>query len=297
MTKILTRDIQWLYDRVPDMEAVLEQFKPFFSSGAFLAGGFLRTAITKGSALKALNRNESPGDLDFFFETPDHATKLVHRIVSDQVVLGSIKLNKYQTNYWTSGPNSMMKFAYDTQFEIGNDNMFGKLQLIHAFGGSPQKILNGFDLANCKIATDGKQLYIREGWEELEENKLIHIDDYQDLIPWRIIKYINKGATKNTPAPFQLSDESKVGILEYIMNNLSTGSFGKLINPGQRIRGLLTHPKHLIRTEDVMFFMGKLGTITMCSETSQTPGPYTLIEKKMKTKDFAVHVYEQRKKK
>tara|TARA_R110000751_G_scaffold74255_1_gene150295 strand:- start:318 stop:890 length:573 start_codon:yes stop_codon:yes gene_type:complete len=190
-----------------------------------------------------------------------------------------------------------MKFAYDTQFEIGNDNMFGKLQLIHAFGGSPQKILNGFDLANCKIATDGKQLYIREGWEELEENKLIHIDDYQDLIPWRIIKYINKGATKNTPAPFQLSDESKVGILEYIMNNLSTGSFGKLINPGQRIRGLLTHPKHLIRTEDVMFFMGKLGTITMCSETSQTPGPYTLIEKKMKTKDFAVHVYEQRKKK
>ena len=294
MTKILTKDMQWLYDQVPDAEGVLAQFQPFFDHGAFLAGGFLRTAITEGSAVKAFDRTHRPGDMDFFFRSPEHAERFTKKIRDDRVNLGRVSLHPYHTKQWASGPNSMMKYAYDASFTLADHS--GMMQLIHKFGGTPSQILQSFDIANCKIATDGKQIYIREGWEKLEEDKLIHIDDYQDLVPWRVIKYINKGATKDKPSPYSLSDDSKVGILEHVMSKMSTGQWGKLINPLQRVKALLTHSKQLIKTEDVLFFMNKLGTV-MISEAGPGSDPYDVIERRMKTKDFAVHTYEQRKKK
>ena len=287
----------WLYDKVPDVEGVLNIFRPFFEDGAFLAGGFLRTAIMHKSAMHALDCYKSNGDLDFFFKSSSHAKALIYKIINDRIKLGILSLDKYHTGTWISGPNSMMKYAYDSHFTIGD--IIGKLQIIARFGGTPYQILNGFDIANCKIATDGEKVYVRKGWEKLEEDKLIHIDDYQDLIPWRVIKYVNKGSTKEMPSLYNLSDESKVGILEYVVTKLSSGEWGNLINPIQRVKTLLQHKKQLIKTEDVLFFMNKLGTISISglSFKEAVGSSYASIEKKMKTKDFAIHTYEQRGKK
>lgn len=287
--------MSWLYDKVSDIEDVLDIFKPLFTEGAFLAGGFLRTAIAGKSATFALDAYKSNGDLDFFFKSSGHAKTLMYKVMNNKIDLGNLRLNKNHTNMWIKGPNSIMKYAYNSSFDIGN--IRGNLQFISRFGGSPFQILNGFDIANCKIATDGKDVYVRKGWEKLEEDKVIHIDDYQDLIPWRVIKYINKFSTKENPSPYNLSDESKTGILEYTVIKMSSGKWGNLMNPVQRIKTLLQHKNQLIKTDDVLFFMNKLGTTTVCELGLSNNSTYVEIEKKMKIKDFAVHIYEQRKKK
>lgn len=70
-----------------------------------------------------------------------------------------------------------------------------KLQLVSPrFAGEVEAALEMFDIANCKVATDGKDLIYHEMVPELERTRTLLLHKSPGfMLAWRIVKYMNRG--------------------------------------------------------------------------------------------------------
>lgn len=260
--KIIQKDISWLLQRVPDFVDFYERKKGLFTNG-FLAGGFLRKSILNGSTLKAMEimRNERIGDIDFFYHDQASVTSALFKFFSTQPTWNRKIPNR---------PNSFAGYAYEAYDEIGQQ----KYQFISFNTGTPDTVLKQFDIANCKIATDGLSVWMEEDWEQLENDKIIRVDNYAG-------KYLASRLCKYLKDDYKLFHEQREELLSRLMS--------LHINYNGSIRRLVSNPNFL-SPDDALLFYDKLGEVPVDQNNEID---YSLGSLNTKV-DYALHVYRKR---
>lgn len=259
--QIIEKDITWLYDKIPDFKDFINDNQYLFDNNGFVAGGFLRKAISFGSAvntIKAMQNSDISGDIDWFFRSPMDCEKAWH--------IFSTQKTKYLSHI--KEPNSSTKFA----FEGFSDRI--RYQLIYKSYGKPETVLNRFDISNCKIATDGVKVWMVEDWETLESNKNIRVDNFAgDWLPSRLKKYLKNG--------FTILQEQKQEILKRLLEVAE-----KNANP---IKNLIA-TTDIVSVDDILLFYHRLGDYNEIVEADA-------YEKGSlgKQEDFALHMFNKKK--
>lgn len=261
---IIQKDISWLVEKVPDFPEFYKENADYFKSG-YLAGGFLRRSINLGSINEALNHIvlSKKGDIDFFFYDKLSAMRAVEAFYKKDS-----SYNKTIPNM----PNSFAGFAY----EGFKGNI--KYQFIILNTGAPEQVLSRFDIANCKISTDGKTVWMDEDWEELEKEKIIRIDNYAGkYFPQRLLKYL-------TP-DYKLFKDQKEELLSKLLEKVLEKAY---IHHGNIMK--LLSKENFLSPEEVLIFYGKVGTV-LVNDNNEID--YSSLAEQHHV-DYALHVYKKR---
>jgi hypothetical protein len=282
MKNIIKKDISWLVDRVPDFMDFYNNQSFYFTNDGYLAGGFLRKIIKNGSVEKVLENQLGRGDIDFFFYNENAAEKSFESFCK---VKGSYAprlspVNKNNTAKVT--PNSMTGFAFEgtSSITLKDKITFNsvRFQFIAKSTGTPEQVLNRFDISNCKIATDGKNIWMVEDWEKLEEDKIIRVDNLKgEYILTRLKKYLTDD--------YDLDQSNKDEILIKMLSSVTDFKYLPTI------KMLVKHAKFL-KPEMIVMFYDKLGTII--NIPPEEYGKSSLSDTDHPTEDYALHIYKER---
>lgn len=117
-------------------------------------------------------------DVDIFFRNHTGSKLAAAEVRDDSLIRSSIETKGGWGIEYTS--KSMTKFQHITKTQ-----------------GSPQEILDGFDLANAKVYFDSSGIYWTDEWLDLERHRTLGIDrlDKQNLM-WRVNKWSGKHGYK-----------------------------------------------------------------------------------------------------
>jgi hypothetical protein len=188
MEKYIRRD---LTEEDRDIMTILDErpIREILATGCFLAGGSM-LASTFGKR-KPIEEYLKHGDIDFFAPSEE-----AHKAAS--VVFGML-------GFTTSG----MKVALNTHSSPSKY----KLQLVNSsYGGPMEEVLEKFDVANCKVATDGRQLIYHRDVPDLERDLVMRLDRSPGfMLAWRVVKYMNRGYQTLHP-------DSREFIIEWFIN-------------------------------------------------------------------------------
>jgi len=284
MKQIIKKDISWLLERVPDFMDFYNNQSYYFINDGYLAGGFLRKMIKIGSVFKAIEQDEGtikPSDIDFFFYS--------EKAAQDSFDFFKIAKGTYiPTNPPLRGttlitaPNSVTGFAYEGQGSVKlKDQKFPytlKFQFIAKSTGTPEQVLNRFDISNCKIATDAKSVWMIEDWEEIEGKKEIRVDkaNHEYLIS-RLAKYLGDD--------YSLDQSNHDVILKLMLGS------SKYVSPIKKI----LRNKRAIKLATIVMFYGKLGRVNVWAKEPD----YSSLnndENLLGDEDLAINIYKTRAK-
>lgn len=265
--QIVEKDISWLIERVPDFMDFYKNHSDMFTGG-YVAGGFARAMVLKGSANAALidtqgGRNIIAGDVDFFYRT----SELCHLAITklNKLIYENANISRYSTQTSVTG---FAQDLYDRRTQT-------KYQLIIKNTGSPWEVLNRFDISNCKIATDGQKVWMVEDWESLEKNKHIRIDNYSgNYLLNRVKKYFFRN--KEYTLWMDNKEELFLKLLE------------KARSEPASVRSILNVIKDSFTKEKITIFYGMLGVI----DVGEVDGQYEQGSLNQ-TEDFALHMYKR----
>jgi len=190
MGKIITKDISWLYSKEPLLQHVIEVNSEILKTG-YIAGGFLFRSLN-GELASFVKDKEAAngifysgfnGDIDFFFNEQQQSVDAYNNFCKSQ------GLSRFSN--LTNSPGGFAFEIYGPLFEAQT-----KYQFINKNFGAPEHVLSRFDIANAKIATNGKVVWLDEDWEELYNKKIIRIDNYSGkYILSRLAKYLKPDYT------------------------------------------------------------------------------------------------------
>jgi hypothetical protein len=220
-------------------------FAAAFANGGWIAGGFAR-ALMLGIPLEEYLSTEFGGDIDFFF----HNAESVENAIEG--------LSRF---YW-------MDSLHAKSSGIHHENIMTKVQFINDSGflypDGALACLDNFDLLNCKVGFDGKNVYFHKRWREVEDAKQIYITNNEcPYLASRVTKYFGRGLAS-------LHSDSIEPLNDWLVR-ASVGSFCKFekntdaVNQ-QRFKTLKNHAiskvkllsKHdLIDREHFALFIGK----------------------------------------
>ena len=145
-----------------------------------------------------------------------------------------------------------------------------KIQLVTPrFAGEVEVALEMFDIANCKVATDGKDLIYHESVPELERSRTLLLHKSPGfMLAWRIVKYMNRGYQSLHP-------DSREFIIEWFIRlktkewDLRDASRRYFYNHNQ-IRSFLSD-RRLVHDEDLLL---AIGFMQMVVEVVKGTGTY-----------------------
>lgn len=283
--EIVKKDFSWLLERVPDINTFLnmEVHKTLILNG-YLAGGFLRKAILAGSAMKVYAEISKVGDwcrhgdIDFFYLNEQYA----------KTAYGAI----YKPSKFV-GPNSKTGFAYEMihmEYEDGLPSSSTKYQMIAKNTGTPTQVLSRFDISNCKIATDGLDVWMIEDWEELEKNKYIRVDNYAGAyLTSRLRKYLSPAYSVYPEQKKELLIKLLENIQEQHKNN-HVWHLGPVVRVDHvyNVKCLITNNKEFLSPEEILLFYNHLGVHSEYYNYSKSSLSKGIEE------DFALHMYKKR---
>lgn len=180
--------------------------------------------------------------------------------------------------------SSVMGTAVNTKSRPGDF----KIQLVTArFAGPVEEALEMFDIANCKVATDGKDLIYHEEVPELERSRTLLLHKSPGfMLAWRIVKYMNRGY-------HSLHPDSREFIIEWFIRlktqewDLRDASRRYFYNHNQ-IRAFLGD-KRLVHDEDLLL---AIGFMQMVVEVIKGSGSYDANQELVK--DLAREELERR---
>lgn len=155
--------------------------KDLLAEGCFLAGGAILTAsFGSWRPYDTIEQYLVAGDIDVFALSEE----------THQLAMLCARLH--------GSADSVLKTAVNMKTR---PSCF-KLQLIDArFSGPIEEVLEQFDIANCKVATDGKDLIYHEDVPELERTRTLRLDKSPGfMLAWRVVKYMKHGYLVLDPA-------------------------------------------------------------------------------------------------
>lgn len=164
--------------------------------------------------------------------------------------------------------NSVMGTAVNTKSRPSDF----KIQLVTPrFAGEVEVALEMFDIANCKVATDGKDLIYHELVPELERSRTLLLHKSPGfMLAWRIVKYMNRGYQLLHP-------DSREFIIEWFIRlrtkewDLRDASRRYFYNKDQ-IRSFLSD-KRLVHDEDLLLAVGFMQMVVEVIKGSGTYDP------------------------
>lgn len=250
---IQVHDASWLFDRVKGLEVLMsfQLFQTIFSSGGFIAGGFLRYLLKTGSTSDIEHyMTVHKSDIDVFFRN-EADVEVIRRYVFREY-LKLIETDKSFFHDWREQEHVIdwkrTKNAMSCDISLLNTPI--KLQLVTCNFDQPINILLDFDFANCKIAFDGKYVYIDERLEELEKQNCLKIDKMMPSIIWRLSKYVKKYDYKLHPA-------SSHELYHYIKNfSQYRGPAGESITNNDTIKKLILLGENVFDDEIIASLRG-----------------------------------------
>ena len=233
MEKYIRRD---LTEEDRDVMTILDErpIREILATGCFLAGGSM-LAATFGKR-KPIDEYLKHGDIDIF--APDEE---IHKAAA--VEFGKL-------GFTTSG----MKVALNAYTRPGQH----KIQLVNSsYGGPVEEVLERFDVANCKVATDGRQLIYHRDVPNLERDLVMRLDASPGfMLAWRVVKYMNRGYQTLDP-------DSRQFIIEWFINlrtkhwNIADASRKYFRYSPTQIRTFL-QDRRLVHDEDLLLALNAM---------------------------------------
>jgi uncharacterized protein (DUF2132 family) len=184
---------------------------PEYLSMAFDHGGYIAGGAAVRIAQQKLMGSKRYEDL---FEAIESLFRQGHRpvdptsdknIALEEAVIGDIDVffpsNKHYASFYVdaaaAGPTkardvviapSPMGLATELTYRGKS-----KVQAIARYTAPIEQQLSRFDLVNSMVAFDGSKLIMAQGWRELAERKLVHVQNFKcDWVFNRILKYVSK---------------------------------------------------------------------------------------------------------
>jgi len=234
-------------------------------AGCFVAGG---VALAATFGLRSVERylGEGKGDIDIFASSEEaHKAAMVE-----------------------AGMRGFTSSTMGTAVNLITKPSGYKLQLVAPrFSGSFEEALEKFDIANCKVATDGKVLVYHEDVPELERTRTLRLDKSPGfMLAWRVVKYMNRGYETLDPASHEF-------IVEWFIRlrsrewDLADASRKYFYNKNQ-IRSFLSD-RRLVHDEDLLL---AVGFMQMVVDVIKGAGTYDPNEELVK--DLALEELEKR---
>lgn len=303
-TSYHTISISKLASTNKEIDIIAKALDPIFDCRGYIAGGFARHIFNIYSGLPT----SSYGDIDVFYESKDdleYSKRTIGRCIEPtfmfaQETLEVINASNNPVSTYGYGLSNNAPVTTTTQNALSlrfNKPLHGStyrgsnsyrngdsLQMITKFFGEPKRLVNNFDLKNSQLFLTADGLTIADGWEELEEQALIHIHKPQDLVPPRIRKYMLRLAREQKKNA-GLTEQSKEVLLELLLNSAETGDWGRLHTPVNATRELIKFGNTVVDDSSLLYFVDKLGTVL----TNQ----YDALGKRLE-KDFAIDQIQQR---
>lgn len=155
--------------------------REMIGEGCFLAGGcILAAAFSEWSPWKSIEDYLKVGDIDVFASDAASHERAAQRV----------RMIGYSTS------------PLGTAMNIKTQPSGHKLQLVTPrFSGSMEEVLEMFDIANCKVATDGKVLVYHRDVPHLEATRTLRLDRSPGfMLAWRLTKYMDRGYEALDPA-------------------------------------------------------------------------------------------------
>lgn len=202
-TELTKEDIHPFITRIPfPCETLQKVFELAFSHNGFVSGGY---AIIVGRAhhgiisiqeyisqaqrhimpinMSYYNANSDTikykKDIDLFFPNEEDELKFI------------ANFKKFFSKEILSFEESDKGFAYNV---LMNDGV--KVQIVQSnkfVWNTIEQILSSFDILNCSIAFNEKQIIFPSSWKMLEEAKMIHVNKWGAWTISRVLKYFRKG--------------------------------------------------------------------------------------------------------
>lgn len=259
--QVIKKDIEWLLEKVPDFSTFISENNKYIKEGGYVAGGFLRKCIIFGSVEAAINSisYQNKGDIDWFFHYPDGCLASWNHFAHRNLV--AVVPSKE--------PNSITKFAFE-----GTSNNGIKHQFIYKSYGKPETVLNRFDISNCKIATNGTEVWMVEDWEYLEQNKIIRVDNFAgEYLVSRLRKYLFGDYTIYEPQTDEL--------------------IAKMLSSAEKYQNVVRNlvvEQEFMQGSTILLFFKKLGEIAI----HENPNTAYEMGSLCHTEDFAMHMYNKK---
>jgi hypothetical protein len=155
--------------------------RDLLNEGCFLAGGsILAAAFGKWSPWDSIEDYLKVGDIDVFAADAASHERAAQRL-------------------------RMIGYAVSplgTAMNVKTQPSGYKLQLVTPrFSGSMEETLERFDIANCKVATDGRTLVYHRDVPQLEATRTLRLDKSPGfMLAWRVTKYMDRGYEALDPA-------------------------------------------------------------------------------------------------
>jgi len=242
-----------------------------FENGGYVAGGFLRHALAR--RLPIINRTYtnaqkklfilSGSDIDIFFRDTSGFTSFYEKareclVTKSSPVGDELTGCEIPKTVEINASNLDIKFKWFLNGEI-QDAVKKRIQAIHSYVGEPEDVLKTFDFNNCMIATDGKTVWFNPNVVELEDNKLLSLNENQNLnkiLALRVQKYVIEHEYTN----FDPINDSLYIFADWCQKKLQPNG----VATGTEMMTLLTEKAGLanllktdfIKTEDLMLFFG-----------------------------------------
>ncbi len=264
MARYITREVT---DEDTEIHRIMREdpVRAMIDVGCFVAGG---SALAATFGLRSVERylGDSRGDIDIFASSEEaHGRAMVE-----------------------AGMRGFTSSTMGTAVNLLTKPSGYKLQLVAPrFSGSFEEAMEKFDIANCKVATDGKVLVYHEDVPELERTRTLRLDKSPGfMLAWRVVKYMNRGYETLDPA-------SREFIVEWFIRlrsrewDLADASRKYFYNKHQ-IRSFLSD-RRLVHDEDLLL---AVGFMQMVVDVIKGAGTYDPNEELVK--DLALEELEKR---
>lgn len=154
----------------------------FANYNCFISGGFAASLVRRvslGFTDRAKNvydyyNNDITKDIDIFFDSYSHAVD-----AANDILRLNLRLNPLYTKSWESDISIHLHSHY-----------FNKINIIKIFNGTPEKVLNTFDISNAMIAYRPGEITFIDDWFELETKNQLRMNKYGNFSLSRLIKWL-----------------------------------------------------------------------------------------------------------
>lgn len=244
---IQRHDPLWMCERVKGFEVFLSKastFAPIFEAGGYIAGGFLRAMLQAGTIDVLSSFFRAHGDVDVFCPSVETFNKIKATYTKEWRPSLGKNAEQCEMHFFRRDP--IWNFVDEDKFESSL-----LLQLVSCMYNEPVPMLETFDIVNCKIAFDGRSIYIDDRVESLESKKMLQLDMSSPTLGARLEKYFRKHGYRT------LHPESKGVLMQWLMERYENQDWGRILKGESIVPRLMMLGSSVIPDEALFKFIGK----------------------------------------
>ena len=280
-TKIERENIGWLAKRVRGFDRIRRSLflENVTNMGGFIAGGFARKMLRDGSTDGLRDAVIGRSDVDIFCRTQQ-----AFELIESTPVLGEYPIQKGVSgpnaaipgpahhSKWmvTRGKNALWRWEFEEKIIGRLDRLLldwsnwtqgsyppFRVQLVKCHFGTPEEILDGFDLVNCMIGFDRDNVWFHPEIERLERERTLTMNRTTRYLGPRILKYFKLHGYD------RLCPKARAALSQWLKERFAENDWGEFFI-GQNIVPELIKFGQTIMSDDMLVELVGLSSIRAC---------------------------------